>query len=265
MFPRTIWRTRICRPFAPTIVDGHADSIMCAYNSIDGAPACVNTMLLQKTLRDDWKFNGYVVSDCGAIGDVSEGHKFAPSIEQASVDAVRAGTDLSCGDEYATLVKAVHDGLIKESEIDAAVKRLMTARIRMGILAPMADQPMQSLNRSVVFAPTHARLDLQAADESMVLLKNDGALPFGANIKTIAVIGPNATSMAALKAITTERRSILKPRWRHSKRWQRKIVSACTGCARRALRGAIIVAGSAGCLPYGGWRGRPDRNGVSEY
>ena len=185
--------------FRATIVDGHADSIMCAYNAVDGAPACANTMLLQKTLRNDWKFNGYVVSDCGAIGDIANGHKYAPSIEQASVDAVRAGTDLSCGDEYATLVKAVHDGLIKESEIDTAVKRLMTARIRMGILAPIADQPMQALNRSVVFAPTHAQLDLKAADESMVLLKNDGALPLGANVKTIAVIGPNASSLAALE------------------------------------------------------------------
>ncbi len=185
--------------FRAAIVDGHADSIMCAYNAVDGVPACANTMLLQKTLRTDWKFNGYVVSDCGAIGDIADGHKYAPSIEQASVDAVRAGTDLSCGDEYATLVKAVHDGLIKESEIDTAVKRLMTARIRMGILAPMADQPMQALNRSVVFAPTHARLDLKAADESMVLLKNDGALPLGANVKTIAVIGPNASSLAALE------------------------------------------------------------------
>ncbi|HZC44460.1 MAG TPA: glycoside hydrolase family 3 C-terminal domain-containing protein [Acidobacteriaceae bacterium] len=185
--------------FRATIVDAHADSIMCAYNAIDGEPACANTMLLQKTLRQDWKFNGYVVSDCGAIGDIADGHKFAPSIEQASVVAVRAGTDLSCGDEYATLVKAVHDGLIKESEIDTAVKRLMTARIRMGILAPIADQPMQGLNRSVVFSPTHARLDLKAANESMVLLKNDGALPLGASVKTIAVIGPNAASIAALE------------------------------------------------------------------
>ena len=185
--------------FRAAIVYGHADSIMCAYNAVDGVPACANTMLLQKTLRDDWKFNGYVVSDCGAIGDIANGHKYAPSIEQASVDAVRAGTDLSCGDEYATLVKAVHDGLIKESEIDAAVKRLMTARIRMGILAPMTNQPMQALNRSVVFSPTHARLDLKAADESMVLLKNDGALPLGTNAKTIAVIGPNAASIAALE------------------------------------------------------------------
>jgi beta-glucosidase len=185
--------------FRATIVDGQADSIMCAYNSIDGAPACANKMLLQKTLRSDWNFKGYVVSDCGAIGDIADGHKFAPSVEQASVDAVRTGTDLSCGDEYATLVKAVHDGLIQESEIDASVKRLMTARIRMGILAPMTAQPMQSLNRSVVYSPTHASLDLRAADEAMVLLKNDGALPLSANVKTIAVVGPNASSVAALQ------------------------------------------------------------------
>ncbi|MHB1796666.1 MAG: glycoside hydrolase family 3 protein, partial [Acidobacteriaceae bacterium] len=87
--------------FRATIVDGHADSLMCAYNAVDGVPACANKMLLQQTLRGDWNFQGYVVSDCGAIGDIANGHKYAPSVEQASVDAVRAGTDQSCGDEYA--------------------------------------------------------------------------------------------------------------------------------------------------------------------
>jgi beta-glucosidase len=185
--------------FRAAIVNGHADSIMCAYNAVDGVPACANQMLLKKTLRGDWNFDGYVVSDCGAVGDIADGHKYAPTVEQASVDAVRAGTDLSCGDEYSTLVKAVHDGLIKESEIDIAVKRLMTARIRMGILAPAKDQPLQSLNRSIVYSTEHARLDLLAADESMVLLKNDGVLPLGGNVKTIAVIGPNAASLVALE------------------------------------------------------------------
>jgi beta-glucosidase len=185
--------------FRATIVDGHADSIMCAYNAVDGVPACANKMLLQKTLRSDWKFDGYVVSDCGAVGDIADGHKFAPTVEQASVDAVRAGTDLSCGDEYSTLAKAVRDGLIQESEIDAAVKRLMTARIRLGILAPAKDQPLQSLDRSIVYSQEHADLDLRAAEESMVLLKNDGALPLAATVKTIAVIGPNAASLAALE------------------------------------------------------------------
>jgi beta-glucosidase len=185
--------------FRAAIVDGHADSIMCAYNAVDGVPACANEMLLQKTLRGDWNFDGYVVSDCGAVGDIADGHKYAPTVEQASVDAVRAGTDLSCGDEYSTLVKAVHDGLIKESEIDTAVKRLMTARIRLGILAPASEQPLQSLDRSIVYSTEHARLDLLAADESMVLLKNDGVLPLRARVKTIAVIGPNAASLVALE------------------------------------------------------------------
>jgi beta-glucosidase len=185
--------------FRAAIVDGHADSIMCAYNAIDGVPACANKMLLQKTLRGDWHFGGYVVSDCGAIGDIAEGHKYAPSVEQASVDAVRAGTDLSCGNEYATLVQAVHDGLIQESEIDTAVKRLMTARFRMGILAPPDKQPYQSLDRSIVYSPEHATLNLRAAEEAMVLLKNDGVLPLASRVKTIAVIGPNAASLDALE------------------------------------------------------------------
>ena len=185
--------------FRAAIVDAHADSIMCAYNAIDGAPACANTMLLQKILRGQWHFNGYVVSDCGAIGDIAGGHKFAPSVEQASVDAVRAGTDLSCGGEYATLVKAVHDGLIQESEIDTAVKRLMTARFRLGLFEPPQAQPFQAPDETAVYSPQHADLALRAAEESMVLLKNDGALPLRSNVKTIAVLGPNAASLAALQ------------------------------------------------------------------
>lgn len=185
--------------FRATIVDAHADSIMCAYNSIDGAPACANTMLLQHVLRHQWHFHGYVVSDCGAISDIAEGHKYAANIEQAAVDAVRAGTDLSCGNEYATLVQAVHDGLIQESEIDTAVERLMIARMKLGILSPPDQQPYASLNRSIVFSPQHQALNLHAAEESMVLLKNDGVLPLDRRIQTIAVIGPNAASLAALE------------------------------------------------------------------
>ena len=185
--------------FRATIVEGHADSLMCAYSAVDGVPACASKMLLQTILRGDWNFQGYIVSDCGAVGNIATGHKYAPSVEQASVDAVRAGTDLSCGKEYSTLVQAVHDGLIQESEVDTAVKRLMTARIRMGILAPAKDQPLQSLDGSIVYSAEHASLDLRAAEESMVLLKNDGVLPLAARVKTIAIIGPNASSLAALE------------------------------------------------------------------
>jgi beta-glucosidase len=185
--------------FRATVVEAHADSIMCAYNAVDGTPACANRMLLQKTLRHDWQFHGYVVSDCGAISDIADGHKYSPSVELASVAAVRAGTDLSCGKEYATLVKAVHEGLIQESEIDTAVQRLMTARFRLGMLGPPQDQPFHSLDQSIVYSSQHADLNLRAAEESMVLLKNDGVLPLRSNIKTIAVIGPNASSIAALE------------------------------------------------------------------
>jgi len=185
--------------FRAAIVDAHAGSIMCAYNAIDGAPACASKMLLEKTLRGDWRFHGYVVSDCGAIGDIAKGHKYAPSVEKASVDAVRAGTDLSCGEEYATLVQAVHNGLIQESEIDTAVKRLMTARFQLGLFDPPQDQPFRSLDQSIVYSPLHAKLNLRAAEESMVLLKNDGILPLRPDVKTIAIIGPNASSIDSLE------------------------------------------------------------------
>ncbi|HET9086261.1 MAG TPA: glycoside hydrolase family 3 C-terminal domain-containing protein [Acidobacteriaceae bacterium] len=185
--------------FRATVVDGHADSVMCAYNAVDGAPACANQMLLEKILRGDWQFHGYVVSDCGAISDIAEGHKYAASVELASVAAVRAGTDLSCGKEYSTLVQAVHEGLIKESEIDNAVQRLMLARFRLGLLDLPQKKAFQTLDQSIVNSPLHVGLNLRAAEESMVLLKNDGVLPLRSGIKTIAVIGPNSTSIAALE------------------------------------------------------------------
>lgn len=185
--------------FRASIIHGHAGSIMCAYNAVDGSPACANEMLLQKVLRSEWHFRGYVVSDCGAITDIAEGHQFARSIELASVDAVRAGTDLSCGKEYATLVKAVHDGLIKESEIDRSVQRLMLARLRLGILGNPEQQPFHTLDKTIVDSPQHAALDLRAAEEAIVLLKNDGVLPLRSKVRTIAVVGPNASSIAALE------------------------------------------------------------------
>ncbi|HUZ04962.1 MAG TPA: glycoside hydrolase family 3 C-terminal domain-containing protein, partial [Acidobacteriaceae bacterium] len=186
--------------FRATVVQGHADSVMCAYNSIDGEPACANTMLLQETLRHAWNFQGYIVSDCGAIGDIAEGHKYTSTVEQASVAAVRAGTDLSCGREYETLVQAVHDGLISEGEIDVSVKRLMTARFRLGMFDPPSDVRWASIAATDNDTPQHAALALQAARESMVLLKNtDDTLPLKSSVHTIAVIGPNAASLAALE------------------------------------------------------------------
>ena len=186
--------------FRVTVVEGLADSIMCAYNAVDGGPACASTHLLQKTLRDDWGFQGYVTSDCGAVGDITSGHHYTPDDKHGSAVAVRAGTDTTCGNEYVTLVKAVQDGLIKESEIDIAVKRLFTARMRLGMFDPEDMVPFNRIPMSEVGSPEHRALALKVARESMVLLKNqDAMLPLKASVKTIAVIGPNAETLTALE------------------------------------------------------------------
>ena len=122
--------------FRATVVEGHADSVMCAYNAVDGAPACANKFLLQDTLRDAWKFQGYVTSDCGAVGDITTGHKFTPDNEHGSALAVQAGTDTTCGDEYVALVQAVQDGLIKESEIDTSLEAPLHRALPHGNVRP---------------------------------------------------------------------------------------------------------------------------------
>lgn len=186
--------------FRATVVEGHADSVMCVYNAVDGVPGCANTDLLQKTLREAWGFQGYVTSDCGAVGDITAGHHYTADNEHGSVAAVRAGTDTTCGNEYVTLVQAVKDGLIQESEIDMAVRRLFTARMRLGMFDPTADVPFNRIPMSEDDSSGHRDLALRAARESMVLLKNQGGiLPLKPSVKTVAVIGPNAESLAAIE------------------------------------------------------------------
>lgn len=185
--------------FRATVKDAKADSVMCAYNAIDGEPACANTFLLTDVLRKDWGFQGYITSDCGAISDVAEGHKFAPDLEHAAAVSLRAGTDTSCGKEYAALVKAVQDGLVSESEIDTAVKRLFTARFRLGMFDPASDVPYARIPFSQNDSEAHRLLARTVSEKSMVLLKNDGILPLKKSIRTIAVIGPNAASLAAIE------------------------------------------------------------------
>ncbi|HEV2381282.1 MAG TPA: glycoside hydrolase family 3 C-terminal domain-containing protein [Terriglobia bacterium] len=186
--------------FRATVSDGHADSVMCAYNAVDGQPACANTYLLQKTLRDAWNFQGYVTSDCGAVGDITAGHHFTADDEHGAAAAVVAGTDTTCGNEYATLVKAVHDGIIKVSEIDKALKRLFTARMRLGMFDPPDAVAFNRIPMSEVDSAGHRELALQAARESIVLLKNqEGFLPLKPTMRKIAVVGPNAESLSALE------------------------------------------------------------------
>jgi beta-glucosidase len=179
--------------FEAGIREGGAFSLMCAYNRIDGSPACGSEMLLKQILRDEWGFQGYVVSDCGAINDIYQGHKVVVTAPQAAALGARTGTDLECGGVYSNLVAAVEQGLITEPQIDTAVTRLFTARFRLGMFDAPERVRWAQIPFSVLDQPLHRDLARQAARESIVLLKNqDNALPLRKDLRTIAVIGPNA-------------------------------------------------------------------------
>jgi len=179
--------------FRAAIVEGGAQSVMCAYNRVDSAAACASDLLLKQILRGRWGFRGYVVSDCDAVGDIYRTHKVAASAAAASAMALEAGTDLDCGRTYDSLVAAVHQGLVSEAVIDTAATRLFTARFRLGMFDPPAQVKWAQIPFSDLDSPAHRALALDVAEESMVLLKNAGGLlPLRKDIGTIAVIGPNA-------------------------------------------------------------------------
>ena len=178
--------------FEAAVREGHVGQVMSAYNAINGVPAPADKWLLTDLLRDQWGFQGYVVSDCDAVGDIVGGHHYASTREQAAADAVKAGTDLNCGGTYSALVVAVRSGLISEAEVNTALRRVLTERFRLGLFDPptyayakitAADNDMSQ----------NSNLSLRAAHESMVLLKNNGLLPLDpAKLRRVAVIGANA-------------------------------------------------------------------------
>jgi beta-glucosidase len=185
--------------FRAAIVEGKADSVMCAYNSLDGVPACANTDLLQKRLRGEWGFQGYVVSDCGAVSDIYHGHQYKPTAGEASALAVKAGTDLTCGTEYRSLVGAVAAGQIKEAEIDQSLQRLFVARFKLGMFDPPDRVPFSKIPYAEVDSAAHRQIALEAARKSIVLLKNQNqTLPLKASVRKIAVIGPSADDPESL-------------------------------------------------------------------
>lgn len=185
--------------FEMCVREAGAHSIMCAYNRYEGEPCCSSTRLLTDLLRREWGFEGYIVSDCGAISDILYGHKMVPEMAAAAARAVRAGCDLSCGGEYGALAEAVRQGLIAEAEIDTAVERLFTARFRLGEFDPPELVPYARIPYAVNDRPEHDRLALEAARASLVLLKNErNTLPLLETVKNIAVIGPNADNVELL-------------------------------------------------------------------
>ena len=185
--------------FEAAVREGHVGAVMGAYNSVYGQPACANPLLLTDLLRQQWGFDGHVVSDCGAIYDIYANHKFAGSPEEAAADAVKAGDDLCCGTDYNSLLRAVKKGLISEKEIDTAVSRLFEARFRLGLFDPPEKVPFAQIPISANDTPEHETMALRVARESIVLLKNNGALPLNrAKVRRILVVGANANSVPVL-------------------------------------------------------------------
>jgi len=180
--------------FKACVMEGKAQSVMGAYNALNGVPCCGNYMLLTEVLRDEWDFDGYVVSDCGAISDIYVNHHYVTTAEQAAALGVLSGCDLNCGDVYQDhLAQAVQQGLLSEADIDVAVTRLFTARFRLGEFDPPELVPYTSIPSSQLDCQEHRDLALTTALKSMVLLKNNGILPLDINdVNSIAVIGPNA-------------------------------------------------------------------------
>jgi len=185
--------------FKACIVEGKAASIMGAYNRTNGEACSASTRLLGKILRDEWKFDGYVVSDCGALDDIWKSHGLRKTRAAAAALALKNGCDLECGMAFAALPEALKAGLVTEADIDRAACRIMTARMRLGMFDPPAKVRWTSIPFAVNDCAKHRALSRQAARESMVLLKNKGGtLPLRKDLKKILVVGPNANDIDVL-------------------------------------------------------------------
>ncbi|MDN3668923.1 glycoside hydrolase family 3 C-terminal domain-containing protein [Echinicola jeungdonensis] len=186
--------------FRKTVKDAGVYSVMGAYNRFRGESCSGHDFLLNQVLRGDWGFDGYVVSDCGAIRDIHTGHNLASSEQEAAAIGIKGGCDLNCGGYYAYLMEAVEEGLVTEEVINTAVKRMFLARFRLGMFDPAEEVEFAQIPTGIVCSDAHNTLARKAAQESMVLLKNkNNLLPLSKEkLKRIAVIGPNADNEESL-------------------------------------------------------------------
>ncbi|GMQ62620.1 glycoside hydrolase family 3 C-terminal domain-containing protein [Vallitalea maricola] len=186
--------------FKACVTEGKAEAVMGAYNRVNGEPCCGSHFLLQDILREEWGFEGHVVSDCGALMDFHAYHHITKSPTQSAALALNNGCELNCGDTFEYLLLAHDKGLISEDTIDAAVKRLLKVRFKLGMFDGNEDVPYSSIPYEVVACDKHRELALEVTKKSAVLLKNkNNILPLNKNgIKSIGVIGPNANDRRVL-------------------------------------------------------------------
>jgi beta-glucosidase len=186
-------------PAFRALVDAGVEAVMCAYNRTNGAPCCGSESLLQDTLRKKWGFQGHVVSDCWALRDFDQHHQVTEDNVESAAMALKAGTNLNCGNSFPSLLEAVERGLVTEAEIDASLAVLLKTRFRLGMFDPEELNPYTAIPIDVVASPEHLELALEAARKSIVLLKNqDELLPLGKDLTKIYVTGPLAADAAVL-------------------------------------------------------------------
>jgi beta-glucosidase len=197
--PYDLWDTYL-PAFKKLVTESKVAGVMCAYNAFRTQPCCASDILMTDILRNQWKFEGYVTSDCWAIDDFFKNHKTHPDAASASADAVFHGTDIDCGtDAYKALVQAVKENKISEEQIDISVKRLYMIRFRLGMFDPVSMVKYAQTPESVLESKEHQEHALKMAQQSMVLLKNtNNTLPFNKKLKKIAVLGPNADNSIAI-------------------------------------------------------------------
>ncbi len=227
--------------FEALVREGHVASVMCSYNAVNGQPACASEDLLYRFLRGEWGFDGYVVSDCDAVNNIwrPNEHRYVATPWEAAGVALHRGTDLECGDDYKNLAEAVRRGYLAEQDLDRALFRVLSSRFRLGLFDPPAAVRWAQITPAQNDTPEHRRLALEAARESIVLLKNDGLLPLPKTLRTVAVVGPNADDVAVLLG--------------NYNGWNDRIVTPYAGIKAKLPKTRVILARGAGLTATSGF------------
>jgi beta-glucosidase len=194
---KDLWETYL--PAFKALVEAGVESVMGAYNRTLDEACCASNLLIKEILRGKWGFKGHFVSDCWAIRDFHEYHKITKSPEESAALALNAGCDLNCGCTYPTLTTALKQGLVTEQAINTALERLLRTKFKLGMFDPPKKSKWAKLNRKIINCEKHRKLALNAAEKSIVLLKNDdNLLPLDSNPKKIVVLGPAAANAHTL-------------------------------------------------------------------